>query len=380
MIAGKDRHLFPGSNTAFGFFSYYDHIASPQAIRVLIIKGGPGVGKSTMMRRIGNSLQGYGYAVEYLHCSSDPASLDGIHLPELEVTVVDGTAPHMLDPRNPGAVDEILHLGEFWNETALRAQRNNILTVNMNLSRTFSSVYRHLAAAKHLYDDIRAWNETAFNPGVANLITASLIKDLFGNLPTSAKPGRIRHLFASAITPDGPTNYLTNLMDAAARKCIIKGMPGSGCSSLVKRIVHVAAECGLYVEAFHCGFDPYKYEHALVPQLGLAIITSAAPHEYQASDAQIIDMDTCIDTVYLRRFSALQMETETLHQTLLARGVLFLKEAKSLHDLLEQYYAPHMDFAAINALCDNIIKRILGYAADKNANSGLTQSALTSNR
>ncbi len=43
MTAGKDRHFFPGGNTALGFFSYYDQIASPDATRIMIAKGGPGV-------------------------------------------------------------------------------------------------------------------------------------------------------------------------------------------------------------------------------------------------------------------------------------------------------------------------------------------------
>lgn len=51
------RYLFPGGNTALGFFSFYDHILPEEETRRMIIsKGGPGVGKSTFMRRIGAAL------------------------------------------------------------------------------------------------------------------------------------------------------------------------------------------------------------------------------------------------------------------------------------------------------------------------------------
>lgn len=88
------RHLYPGGNTSVGFYSYYDHIIRPDATRIISIKGGPGVGKSTLMRKIGEEFEAKGWDVEYFHCSSDNNSLDAIRLPQVEVALLDGTAPH----------------------------------------------------------------------------------------------------------------------------------------------------------------------------------------------------------------------------------------------------------------------------------------------
>ena len=50
MTKGRIRHMFPGGNTSQGFFSYYDYIlGQEEANRIICIKGGPGVGKSTFM-------------------------------------------------------------------------------------------------------------------------------------------------------------------------------------------------------------------------------------------------------------------------------------------------------------------------------------------
>jgi hypothetical protein len=46
---GRVKHVFPGNNTARGFYSFYDYIIAPDARRILVIKGGPGVGKSTFL-------------------------------------------------------------------------------------------------------------------------------------------------------------------------------------------------------------------------------------------------------------------------------------------------------------------------------------------
>lgn len=93
-MRGKERHIFPGSNTPKGFFSYYDYILDQrEANRIICIKGGPGVGKSTFMKMTADELLDKGYDVDLLHCSSDNNSLDGIKIVDLKIALVDGTAP-----------------------------------------------------------------------------------------------------------------------------------------------------------------------------------------------------------------------------------------------------------------------------------------------
>lgn len=94
MSKGKLKKFFPGGNTSQGFFSYYDHIIGQDATRVMVIKGGPGVGKSTLMRFIGEHMLEQGFDVEYHCCSSDNGSLDGVCIPSIGVALLDGTAPH----------------------------------------------------------------------------------------------------------------------------------------------------------------------------------------------------------------------------------------------------------------------------------------------
>lgn len=90
---GKVRRVFPGNNTAYGFYSFYDQIVGPGANHIFVIKGGPGVGKSTFMRVIGQALVDRGFDIEQHCCSSDPNSLDGVYIPAIDVALIDGTSP-----------------------------------------------------------------------------------------------------------------------------------------------------------------------------------------------------------------------------------------------------------------------------------------------
>ncbi len=88
-------HFFLGANSGQGFQSLFSRFCEPENhYDLLVLKGGPGVGKSTMMHTIGKAMEDRGETVEYLYCSGDPSSLDGIHIPRIRTAIVDGTTPH----------------------------------------------------------------------------------------------------------------------------------------------------------------------------------------------------------------------------------------------------------------------------------------------
>ena len=359
MSVGKGRHLFAGGNTAYGFHSFFDHIAPIDASRVLIIKGGPGSGKSTLMKWLGEQMQQRGYDVEYFHCSSDAPSLDAIRIPQLEVSVIDGTAPHVIDPKLPNAVDEIVNLGPYCDERGIRPQKETILAAKADASRTFRRAYRLLAAAKDVYELMADINQERFNYGLANEKAARAISSLFGHRPVAADVGRVRHLFAGAITPSGFHHHLPNLMDEIPHKIIVTGSPGTGKSTLVKKVSDAAQERGYDVEAFHCGLDPERLEHAVIPALGCAVITSAGPHTYEPGQVTVINMDQCRHPSTVKIHAELLRQTEELLSRILEQALAALAAAKSRHEQLEAIYAPHMDFAGIASLRPALLRRLL---------------------
>lgn len=104
---------FLAANTPNGFKSVFEPFLEGKT--TYIIKGGPGTGKSGLMKKIAAEAVRRGEFAELIHCSSDPESLDGVYIPSRNVAICDGTAPHTLDPKYPGAAGGIIDLGRFWD-------------------------------------------------------------------------------------------------------------------------------------------------------------------------------------------------------------------------------------------------------------------------
>ena len=120
----KTVHFFLGANGENGFVSHFAQLQNPYGnVRPIILKGGPGTGKSSLMRRIAEEYAESETLLEQIHCSSDPDSLDGVVLTDCGAAVVDGTPPHTMEPKYPLAVEQIVNLLDCGNETKVRRHK-----------------------------------------------------------------------------------------------------------------------------------------------------------------------------------------------------------------------------------------------------------------
>ena len=363
-MSGKLRHLFPGGNTAYGFHSYYDHLIPADANKVFMLKGGPGVGKSSFMRRIGDELLKRGFDVEHHHCSSDPRSLDGMALQKEGIALLDGTAPHIVDPKYPGAVDEIIHLGDYWNELVILENRAAIITMTQEISRLFRRAYGYLRGAKVYQDEYISYyaDANALDKGALNALARDLEQKFLPNEVHPHAP-KERHLFASAITPDGEVNYLDSLFADCDSLVALEAMPGAGAEYVLDHLAGAIAVRGLKAELFHCALDPKRIEHILVPELELGITISREPHRYRGKVSVVEDLNSLVSqkrlALYRRDMERAQKDSAYALET----AISFILRAKTLHDDLENFYVPHMDFSAVNECRDRTLARILNFAA-----------------
>lgn len=362
-MAAKVLNYYAGGNTARGFHSLYE--SSLQDVnKLFILKGGPGTGKSTMMKRIGNAFTEQGFDVEYLHCPSDNGAIDGVKIPAIKAGIINGTAPNVIEPKAPGAVEEYVNLGLAWDSSKLAPQKERIIGLSNKINATFQKAYSTFSEALRVHDEWEKIYIENMDFEKANQFTSQLIEELFGQ-QRGSKDALVRHRFLGAATPNGAVDFVQNLTGETPNRYFIKGRPGSGKSTLLKKLVAHAEARGFEVEVYHCGFDPNGLDMVIVRELGFSIFDSTAPHEYFPSREgdEIIDMyEHLITPGTDEKYRDEIAEISGRYKEKMKQAIGFLAEAKALHDDLEAIYVPAMDFEKLDQITQEIKDKLLQLA------------------
>ena len=198
--------------------------------------------------------------------------MDGVLIKELNIALLDGTSPHIVDPINPGAVDEILNMGDALNIDMLAKNKKEIIYLNKEIGKNFKRAYRYLGSARCIHDD---WSSLNYESLDSNKIS-NIIENLKNNIFKSDKIGygSERHLFATAITPDGIITYADQLSSEFKKKYVLTGGPGFGKTDILKFIGSSGQKKGYFIEYMHDPFVPERIEHIFIPETSTCIITN----------------------------------------------------------------------------------------------------------
>jgi len=279
------------------------------------------------------------------------------------VICVYDTQPHVVDPKNPGAVDEIIHLGDYWDEEGMRKNREEIIRANKEVGRTFSRAYRYIKGAYSFYED----SEEIIRWGIDNAKVNSVVNDLLEGVLKSRdvadKEGKVRRLFASAITPQGYYNYLSTVLNTD-RVYALKGKPGTGTQKVVSKIMDMAVAKGCDVEAYYCALNPRKLEHLVIPKLNVALTTSNEYHSLNQKPFVEINFDDFIDEDILNKYKYELQFNKKEFDYIMDTAIKTIAKAKAIHDEMESYYIPNMDYEAIQRCFESTLARILGFAEE----------------
>jgi hypothetical protein len=368
---GKIRKMFPGGNTTKGYYFLFEYMIQPAVNRVYIIKGGPGTGKSSLMNFISREMTGRGYEVEHHHCATDPDSLDGLVIPDLGVALLDGTAPHAFDPKNPGIAEEIVNLAEYWDDTVIIPYKAEIMEISKRGNMHFQTAYSLLKQSKMAYDQWQWYVEEAIDPAKYNRISRLLVERMLeGITPNYDTAPQARHLLASAITPGGIVDFRQALIERDMKVFSVRGESKTLVKQLIRRAANAAEEMGLYTEQYHCPYEPDKLDMLIIPAVRTVVTNSSQPYHLdpegleEKPSVETVDLDICIKKGLLEQYEEEKTDALIRSRNLLEKGIEYLAKARAAHSEREKYYSAAMDFDRVDIRRREILNQILQYAEE----------------
>ena len=350
---------FLGANTPGGFYSLFSELYDPEeGWRLVIVKGGPGTGKSSLMKRLAAAAEQRGFVCERIYCSSDPDSLDGVIIPRLKLSVADGTAPHVLEPRYPGVSETILDLGRFRDDAALRREADEIIALTKANAQAHRECAGFLKAAGSVENEISLLVAETLEPAKLKRFSYRLAEKVCSAV--SSGGGKISRRFLSAPTPQGITVFYQSFFDLCERVIVLEDAFGVAAAKILSVLAETACHAGQDVIVCPCPMRPEtRTEHLLLPSLGLGVCTSNRWHPFpQAAEKKVNCVRFCREEALRRRKNRLHFN-EKAERELLDAALQKQREAKRLHDELERRYIRAMDFDALNAFSEPWIEALL---------------------
>ena len=359
-MRSKRRRLFLGGNTGRGFYSFYEQVVQGENRFTYILKGGPGSGKSVLMGRLAEKARAAGMAVDEYLCSSDSHSLDGIHIVDLGLVMIDGTRPHMTDPRHVGAIESIVDLSRYLSREGIGKERDRIRELVARGAFLFNRAYGFLALAREVDAEHSSYLHelSALDRRSLLGLARKLSEELFPGDASSGR-GRLQPFFQAAFTPEGLVHHGEDLLLEAEQILVLHGSRFREQTLVTEHLLQTALERGYDAEVFYCPLEPQRVDHFLVREKSLLVMSGglfygAAPRD----SARLIDTRVYLQRTTLAAYARELVEMRQIFRQAVNSAQELLKKAKANHALLEACYAPHMDYGAVDKLTEHLWQEI----------------------
>lgn len=344
--------FFLGGNSPSGFRSRFINQIKKSGYYTYILKGGPGTGKSTFMKKA--VLSAGEENCELYYCSSDIKSLDAVVIQNKKIIIVDGTAPHTFDPEIPGVSSEIINLGAFWNGNFLKNHSDAIKYCSSENSYCHRQASRYIKAASGLCSEIYHNGFNALKTDKLNAFSSRLFSKILKSKQNSTASPEFRQISAFTsfgyITRDIPDDYTIYLL---------KDNLFTASDILLKNITENAYEKGIKViVSENLSFDEQIFEHVIIPEHKIAFISSGFINKIKFENCAIINLDRFYEKEKIANKKTHISFNKRVISDILDSACNSIDTALQIHNELERFYIKSLDTEKLNEFTDNFYKKI----------------------
>lgn len=317
------------------------------------LKGGPGTGKSTLMKKVAAAFAGE--QVSVYHCASDPHSLDAVVFEERGIFIADSTAPHEASTPLPYVTGETVDLAEGLRSEQLQAAAPEVLAFYNENQTAHSQAKKGLAGIAEMEDIIAGTGAAALMHEKLEKYTDRLAKRLLPK-KTGAE-GILRHRQSMAITPHGRMHFLPEGFDLI----LVHDPVYAAGARLLTQFAEAAMRAGLCCEVTHSLTQKHRPPVQLIlPEQHLVIASVTDPALPDLPEpVSVVHMQRFYDAEKLRQQRALLKFSAKTAAATEAQVIGLLADALRIHDALEAYYIDALNPAFLDQKTAALITKIL---------------------
>lgn len=342
------EHYYLGSLGRDGFVSFFGELLSKDQNGTLyIIKGSSGNGKSTMLKEIGAAAEKKGLSVDYIHCSADTGSIDGVASPDGGFTIVDGTAPHTLEPEMLWGKHRVVSLYRYLDVDYLSANSAAIAEATDRNKELLRRASRFVSAAASLTADIYRAARAAVDTEKLNSAFTRLGRRMF---PKNKGRGQASARYYSAVTPGGMAGFFDLNQKNYKNVYVINDSTLAAGSMGLEILKGCAVSAGYDAVVGYCPLMPGQLIETLaVRELSSIFVLNSFLSHYSCARAKTINAHRFIrDDVILEKRGRITL-CKRCSGELLETAAELMAEANLAHADIERYFSHSCDFASQSA-------------------------------
>lgn len=265
------RHYFVEAFTPYGYMSLLPKILE-EIKYTYLLTGGPGTGKSTMIKLIGIQLIDRGYDVDYLRSVREPDSVAGLYLPKQKVCLIDQREFITEYVNLAQSYLQVIDFSCFCKESRLEKYKERITLLEEELEILEKEIIERMGADYEINPEI---GDTLPYHAVDTYLSQFMEKkeellpanDEINNILKKIKKNSVSFFFMQGLQPDGWLNLAPKYLKDFDRICL--EMDDS--SEVLRELLQEVKCLGQVIEIVIHPLKPYTMMGIIFPEKSLTV-------------------------------------------------------------------------------------------------------------
>lgn len=267
-----------------------------EANKTIFLKCPPTHALSQVLNDIAMHFVKRGHDVDRFMNPGHADQTDAIYVKGLSVLILQASHPISFEPTDLGGRHKVFCFYDVYHEEQLVECNKDVGVKLEEAQNCFAKALEALKDAKGVHDEWERVNIQRMDWKQHEQLTQSIKEELFG-LMQLHKPSNVSHRIIGSLSSGGAHDFIPSITKRMKRRMLIKGLPGTGKSTMMRALGEEAERRGFDVLYGWCGLDPASIDLILFPELSVCMFDATKPHAYDPDNPR----DELVDLVPMCR-------------------------------------------------------------------------------